>query len=143
MDFRDVSVGAKLSPLRIGPITETRVRAFADASGDRNPVHFDTVVARGIGLDGPAVHGMQLVAFIHEAAARFRPGIEVISLSTRFLAPVPVGDTVEITGRVVKISEREGRRTAVMRLFLHNGEGALASLGEAVIAPEPFEVAAP
>jgi acyl dehydratase len=134
MDLLDVPVGAKLRPLRIGPITESRVLAFAQASGDRNPVHFDPAVARRIGLDAPAVHGMQLVAFLHEAAARFRPGIEVVSLSTRFLAPVPVGETIEITGRIVNVSERGGRRTAVVRLFLRNEAGALASLGEAVIA---------
>lgn len=133
----DIPVGTLLSTLRIGPITANRVRAFADASGDRNPIHLDPEAARRIGLDAPAVHGLQLVAFLHDAVARFRPGVEVMSLSTRFLAPVPVGDTIEITGRIVESGTRDGRPSAVVRLFLRNGSGGLASLGEAVIVDGP------
>jgi acyl dehydratase len=123
--------GDALAPIRIGPITAGRVQAFAQASGDRNPIHLDAAAARRIGLEATPVHGMQLVAFMHEAACRLRPGIAVTALSTRFLAPVAVGDSVEISGRIVKV---EGAN-AILRLFLRTGSGALASIGEATLVP--------
>ena len=121
--------GERLPSLRVGPITAERVEAFAQVSGDRNPIHVDAEAARRIGLNGAPVHGMQLVAFMHEAACRLRPGIAVKALSTRFLAPVAVGDHVEISGRIVKANGS----SAIMRLFLRDGSGTLASIGEATL----------
>ncbi|MDQ0467258.1 MaoC family dehydratase [Labrys wisconsinensis] len=123
--------GEMLAPLRIGPITAGRVEAFAQASGDRNPIHVDAAAARRAGLEAAPVPGMQLVAFMHEAVSRSRPGVAITALSTRFLAPVAVGDSVEISGRIVKVDAAG----AVMRLFLRDGSGALASVGEATLVP--------
>jgi acyl dehydratase len=131
-----ILVGSTLSPLRVGPITPGSVRAFAEATGDRNPIHLDAESARRFGLKAPPVYGMQLVAFLHAAAERWRPGIRVESLSTRFLAPISVGDTIEISGRVVKVDEGPCEISAVVRLFLRSGGGDLASVGEARIVLE-------
>jgi len=120
-----------MQPIVVGPITLEQVKRFADLSGDRNAIHLDAEVARRAGLAGPPVYGMQLVAYMHGAAKRFRPDMAVRSLSTRFLAPVAVGDCVEISGRVVKDDPAAG--TAVLRLFLKTSGGSLASLGEAVL----------
>ncbi len=129
---------AVLGSIRVGPITREAVRLFAEVSGDRNAIHLDPHTAKRAGLAEPPVYGMQLVAYMHSAALRFRPDMTVKSLSTRFLAPVPVGDTVEISGRIV---DRSAQR-AVMRLFLRNGEGTLASLGEAVLVATPADLQA-
>jgi acyl dehydratase len=124
-----LTVGDRLAPRRFGPIGAAQVEAFAAISGDRNPIHVDAAAARRAGLAAPPVHGMQLVALMHEAAAL--EGAEIRALSTRFLAPVPVGETVEISGRVVKVAPAEEEPHAVMRLFLKRGDGSLACIGEA------------
>jgi acyl dehydratase len=124
-------VGDLLAPHRFGPIGAEQVEAFAAISGDRNPIHVDAAAARRAGLDAPPVHGMQLVALMHEAAAR--GGADIRALATRFLSPVPVGETVEVTGRVVKVAEAAADPHAVMRLFLKRGDGSLACIGEAEI----------
>ena len=130
-----------IGPIKVGPITHDAVRRFAEVSGDRNAIHLDPETAQRAGLAEPPVYGMQLVAYMHSAAERFRPDMMVKSLSTRFLAPVPVGDTVEISGRIVKVDG--AAQLAIMRLFLKNGAGALASLGEAVlVASSPGEARA-
>jgi acyl dehydratase len=137
-----VCVGDKLEAIRFGPITMRHVEAFARASGDRNAIHLDAATAREAGLSAPPVHGMQLVALMHRAATVRLADARVTSLSTRFLAPVPVGDTVEVTGRIVK-APREPGEAAVLRLFLHRSDGTLACLGEAALVPAPAEMALP
>ncbi len=131
---------AVIGSIKVGPITRDAVRLFAEVSGDRNAIHLDPHTAKRAGLAEPPVYGMQLVAYMHSAAARFRPDMVVKSLSTRFLAPVPVGDTVEISGRIVSVDG--SAQLAIMRLFLRNGAGTLASLGEAVLVASPGDAQA-
>ena len=120
-------------PLRIGPISEAQVAAFAEVSGDANPLHVNTEIARTIGLQAAPVHGMLLVAFLHQAVRRHQPEAVVTGLSTRFMAPVPVGETIEITGRVVK---QGGLSDAlILRLMVKTGAGTLACMAEATLAP--------
>jgi acyl dehydratase len=127
--------GALLPARRAGPITAAHVKAFSDISGDRNPIHLEADAAKSVGLDAPPVHGLQLVALMHEAVAAHQGRARIAGFSTRFLAPVPVGDVVEITGRVVKAASGRDRGEAIVRVFLHRGDGTLACLGEAVLVP--------
>lgn len=39
-------------------LTRERLRAYADASGDHNPIHQDDAVATSVGLPGVIAHGM-------------------------------------------------------------------------------------
>jgi acyl dehydratase len=121
-----------MPPLVIGPIGPGAVEAFARASGDTNPLHVSTAIARTIGLEAAPVHGMLLVAYLHEAVRRFLPEAAITGLSTRFMAPVPVGAEVEISGRTVK--HGEDGKPAVLRLFVKTGEGVLACMAEATLS---------
>jgi len=125
-------MNAVMAPLRIGPITQARVAAFAEVSGDANPLHVNSEIARTVGLEAPPVHGMLLVAFLHEAVRRHLPDAVVTGLSTRFMAPVPVGESIEISGRVVK---QAGMHEAlILRLMVRSGTGLLACIAEATLA---------
>jgi acyl dehydratase len=121
-----------MTPLVIGPITSAQIEAFALASGDSNPLHVSSQIARQIGLEAAPVHGMLLVAFLHEAARRFIPAGTVVNLATRFMAPVPVGATIEISARVVKGGA--GDAPAILRLFVKTSAGAIACMAEATLA---------
>jgi acyl dehydratase len=136
------SVGSMLAAVRFGPVSARHVANFARVSGDRNQIHLDPATAREAGLAAPPVHGVQLVALMHRAVAMRLGDARVTTLSTRFLAPVPVGDTVEVTGRIVKAASKPGE-AAVLRLFLHRADGTLACLGEATLVPAPAEMALP
>ena len=122
-----------LEPFRIGPIGQAQVAAFAEVSGDANPLHVNREIARTIGLDAAPVHGMLLVAFLHEAARRHQPTAVVTGLSTRFMAPVPVGETIDITGRVVK--QGGAGEVLILRLMVRTAVGTLACMAEATLAP--------
>ena len=91
------ALGARFEDQPLGPITLDQIRDFARASGDPNPIHVDPQAAIAFGLEAPPVHGMQLVALMHDAAARNLPDALVTGLSTRFLAPVPAGSTMAET----------------------------------------------
>ena len=83
-------------------VTRADLVAYAEASGDHNPIHQDEEVARSVGLPGVIAHGMYTMALAARAVADWFPGAEVVSLGCKFTAPVVVpaegGVEVEIAG---------------------------------------------
>ena len=75
-------------------------RRYADASGDRNPIHLDNEVAAQAGLPGIILHGLCSMAFAHNAVAEHWGGdpLAVASLAVRFQRPVLMGDTLTVAG---------------------------------------------
>ena len=57
---------AELTPTTY-PVTRADLVAYAEASGDHNPIHQDDEVARSVGLPGVIAHGMYTLAL----AARY------------------------------------------------------------------------
>jgi acyl dehydratase len=83
-------------------VTRADLVAYAEASGDHNPIHQDEEVARSVGLPGVIAHGMYTMALAARAVADWFPGAEVVSLGCKFTAPVVVpaegAVEVEVTG---------------------------------------------
>jgi acyl dehydratase len=84
------------------PVTREALIAYADASGDPNPIHQDPDIARSVGLPDVIAHGMFTLAL----AARYvdeqlgEPG-RIVELGAKFTRPVVVpesGTQVEISG---------------------------------------------
>ncbi|MGC4110919.1 MAG: MaoC/PaaZ C-terminal domain-containing protein [Nocardioides sp.] len=87
---------------RVFRVTRADLVAYADASGDQNPIHQDDEVARSVGLPGVIAHGMYTMAlaarYVEEYAGRRG---DVIAIGAKFTKPVPVppeGTDVEISG---------------------------------------------
>lgn len=86
-----------------GLITQEQLNAYADASGDRNPIHLDDAVAKHAGLPGVIAHGMLTAAFAAEAACELAPqsaGWRLERIHYRFKAMTLLGDEVETTASV-------------------------------------------
>lgn len=94
-------------------VTRADLVAYAEASGDPNPIHQDEDVARSVGLPGVIAHGMFTLAL----AARYvddwvgEQG-RIAELGAKFTRPVVVpagesGATVTVAGVV---EEKDGRR---------------------------------
>jgi acyl dehydratase len=99
---------------------------YAEASGDRNPIHLDENVARMAGLRGIIVHGLCTMAFTSRVMIENLcdgDPTRLKRLRVRFSRPVRPGQT--ITTRVWPEGEREGRR-----IFAYETS---ASEGQAVI----------
>ena len=71
-------------------ITRADLVAYAEASGDHNPIHQDEDVARSVGLPGVIAHGMYTMALAARAVEEWFPGAEVVSLGCKFTSPVVV-----------------------------------------------------
>src|SRR6478752_5141856 len=71
-------------------VTRADLVAYADASGDHNPIHQDEDVARSVGLPGVIAHGMYTLALVGRAVAEWTGGAEVVDLGAKFTSPVVV-----------------------------------------------------
>ena len=90
-------------------LTQPMLNAYADASGDHNPIHIDEAFARTTPMGGTIAHGMLVLSFISEMmAGAFGPQwLATGSLDVRFRAPARPGDTV--TARATAQEPKEGR----------------------------------
>ena len=125
-----LTVGLVAPPRHFGPFTAARVAAYAAASGDDNPLHSDAALAARAGLERPPVHGMLTMGCFEPFLKEWRPAAVIVKLSGKFIRPVLVGDTVEISGKVVQAGGHG--RPAVIRLMARNGRD-LVCLAEAFL----------
>lgn len=131
-------------PLEIGvtasrtkTITDADIRAFAQASGDTNPVHMDADYAAGTQFGKRIAHGLLTASLVSAVLANDLPGPGTIYLGQdlKFKAPVFIDDTITATVELIKY--REDRRIATFRTTCTNQDNQLVLEGEAVvIAPE-------
>lgn len=82
-------------------VTREQIRAYAEASGDRNPIHLDDGVARSVGLPGVIAHGMLQMGLLARVAG---PPQNLRRLTCRFAGMVVPGDTLRFEG-----VERDGK----------------------------------
>ena len=78
-------------------VTQPQIDAYADASGDHNPIHVNAEVAHAVGLDGTIAHGMLSMAFAGQVLTDWlaTPGRGRLGrLRVRFQAMVRPGDTL-------------------------------------------------
>ena len=110
------------------------VQTFADVTGDDNPIHVDPEAARESRFGEPVVHGVYVLGIASKVLGRDfpGPGSIAVSLSAKFLRPVPVGADVTIE---VKVAEKIERYKHVrIKLYAYtNGKMSLG--GEAVVIP--------
>ena len=87
----------------IGPFEEEDVEAFAAFSRDFNPLHLDPVYAERSRFGQRIVYGVQVLLAGIEAL--LDEPCQLIRIQSRFVLPVPLGESVE----VLVNSQRDGR----------------------------------
>ena len=90
-------------------LTQAMLHAYADASGDHNPIHIDEAFAATTPMGGTIAHGMLVLSFISEmmAGAFGERWLASGSLDVGFRAPARPGDTV--TARATAQEPLDGR----------------------------------
>jgi acyl dehydratase len=118
---------------RAKSVTKSDIAAFADATGDRNPIHLDPDVAATKGFQKCIAHGILISGHISAILGTELPGPGAIYLgqTLKFKAPVFEGDTV--TTRVEVVSIRTDKPIVTLRTTCRTQAGALAIDGEAVV----------
>ena len=116
--FEDFNVGERfVLPSRT--MTEAMFAAFALASGDNHPIHYDVEYCRRRGMPHLLAHGFQVLIQTAAGAGQF-PHVVSESLkafldqSSRFLAPVYAGDTLYSALQVTALEP--GKTTGVLTM---------------------------
>ena len=102
--------GTELEP-RERVVVREDVKAYADASGDQNPLHQDDAFARSVGFPGVIAHGMFTMGHLASAVGEWLPGAELRSMKAQFRSAVLLGDTIVAGGRVREVDPDAGTVT--------------------------------
>ena len=131
--FEDLSVGQTAEMTRV--VGAADIEAFAEVSGDMNPLHLDEAYAKTTTFGERIAHGMLSGAYISAVLGGKLPGPGVIYLSQslRFRRPVKIGDLVRARA-TVKVLDANRAHVTLDTVCEVNGKTVVD--GEAlVIAP--------
>ncbi len=86
-------------------LTADAVKAFADLTGDYNPLHFDKDFAAQTKFGRLVVQGGLTTGLLHALVAMDMPGPGTVFLSQnwKFTAPVFIGDTIVAEAEVMSV----------------------------------------
>lgn len=129
--YGDIKIGDSYSLEKT--ITKEMVDAFADFTGDYNPVHMDDDYCKDHGLGSRIVHGMLVLSFLSTFIGMYLPGEGAVWLSQSidFLFPVRIDDTIKITGKVIEKTDANalGLETIAMKIEIVNQYGKKTARG--------------
>ena len=133
----NVIVGQKAN--RSLHLTENRVNAYAELTGDHNPLHFDEDFASKTRFKTLVVQGGLTTGLVHALVAMDMPGPGTVFLNQnwQFTAPVYIGDTITVEAEVLEVHATKPVTKLKIIITRQTGEKVLD--GEAVcytFAPE-------
>jgi acyl dehydratase len=97
-------------PEKVFYIDRALLKAYADASGDQNPIHQNEEFALSVGLPNVISHGMLTMALAGKYVTEWAGGsANIREFSARFIKPVivPAGEKVDLTV-VATVTEVDG-----------------------------------
>src|SRR3954463_12697366 len=106
--FDELAIGQSAEATHV--VGEHDLVAFAEVSGDTNPVHLDEAYARTTTFGGRIAHGMLSAAYISAILGTRLPGPGSIYLSQsmRFRRPVKIGDPLTARVTVKALDDKRG-----------------------------------
>ena len=113
-------------------VSEKEIVAFAEVTGDRNPIHLDAVYAAQTPFKERIAHGMLTASYFASIFGTSLPGPGAIYVSQtlHFKAPVKINDTV--LAKVTVTGKDEERRRVSFECICKVGEKIVLT-GEAVL----------
>jgi len=106
-----IAVGTEL-PEKIVYLDRALLKAYADASGDQNPIHQNEEFALSVGLPNVIAHGMLTMALVGKYVTNWSGGSDSVKeFGARFIKPVivPAGEKVDLTinATVIEVNGEE------------------------------------
>ena len=101
--MENLSVGQKAT--RSITLTAGHVKAYAEMTGDHNPLHFDEDFASKTKFKKLVVQGGLTTGLLHALVAMDLPGPGTVFLSQnwKFTAPVFIGDTITAEAEILSV----------------------------------------
>jgi meromycolic acid (3R)-3-hydroxyacyl-[acyl-carrier protein] dehydratase HadB len=139
-DFEQITLGQALPPLT-KQVTVQQIQRYAEASGDRNPIHLDDSFARSAGLPGVIAHGMLTMAFANQAVTDWLGDRSLLKrLQGRFAGMVRPDDAITVTGTVASKDQASRRVTIDLVVTNQRGEKVFnKGVAEAEFPPQRSE----
>ena len=108
-------------------LTSEHVKAFAELTGDYNPLHFDEAFAAGTKFQRLVVQGGLTTGLLHALVAMDLPGPGSVFLSQnwKFTAPVYIGDTITAEAEVMGVHASKPVTQLRVRVARQTGETVL------------------
>lgn len=140
-----MELGKTISEIQIGDsasfsktISETDVYLFAGITGDFNPMHVNEEYAKITPFKTRIAHGPIAACLIAPVLGLKLPGLGTIAVesSSRYLAPVMIGDTITARGEIIAIDE--AKNLVTLKLTFTNQHGTVVTDGHVVVMP-PLE----
>jgi 3-hydroxybutyryl-CoA dehydratase len=136
--LEDLTVGQSAELVRT--VTEADIVAFAQVTGDTNPVHLDADYAATTSFGERIAHGMLSAGYISAVLGTSLPGPGAVYLSQSltFKRPVKIGAEVTARVTVTAIDEAKARVTLDTACLV----GGKAVVGGEAVVMVPRKVAA-
>jgi acyl dehydratase len=139
----DWSPGLLLGEFDIA-VTRRRLRDYALASGDDNPIHRDDAAARALGLPGVIAHGMLTLGLaLRAVTSGCGDPARVASVRTRFTRPLavpPQGTVLRVAARVRDVAP--GRAVVAVDASDRSGSAPVGVLGGTSVTVRTDDTAA-
>ncbi|MGW4334879.1 MaoC family dehydratase [Rhodococcus koreensis] len=117
-------------------VTPEKTQAFADISGDDNPLHFDEEVAKRSIFGELIGHGAMMVGVLNGVMVKLPgPGTVMMHADWKFLKPCRIGE--EIVGRAEIIEVRDDKPMAKVRTTVTRSDGEVCLDGTVLTYVSP------
>ena len=122
---------------RTRKITTLDIELFTELTGDRNPLHYDSLLAGRSRFGGIVVQGGVTSGLLNAVVAEDLPGPGSVFLHVdwSFRAPVRPGD--EITAEVEVTAVRDDKPVTNLSTVITNQDGVVVLEGTAVVWRDP------
>jgi len=130
----DMYEGAELPRLQKSVIQEN-INRYAEAARDFNPIHIDEEFAKKTLAGGTIAHGMLVLAYVSQMMTDAF-GLDWAcggKMDIRFKAPARPGDTLTISGQVVRIDSDDGQKTVRCDITCANQNDEAVVIGNAEV----------
>lgn len=125
----DLVVGQKAT--RSMTLTQEHVQAYAELTGDFNPLHFDEEFAARTKFRRLIVQGGLTTGLLHALVANDLPGPGTVFLSQEWKFPAPVYIEDTITAEVEVLSVHATKPVTQLRVTVSKQDGEVVLEGEA------------
>jgi len=129
LDRLGVDIGYRTSHTR--KVTEKESALFAEVSGDFNPIHIDDEYARKTFFGGRIAHGVFALGLLSAAGAKLPGLVILLSMSSKFLKPMRIGDTITAGAEVTRVRKDKGIVT--LKSTCTNQDGEVVIEGETMV----------
>lgn len=116
-------------------VTDERIRLFAEATGDTNPLHLDEEFAARSPFKKRVAHGVLLSGIVSGLLGTKKPGLGTIGreMYSKFMRPVFIGDNLTVKAEIEDLNPK--LKTCKITFVVTNQINKVVGKGHAVVIP--------